>query len=522
MSLFLCKNCNKTFNRKSNYIRHLNRKNPCKSDLPVFINVIDNNGLSYKVLKTQNKKMLKNKNNLKIDGSPLKIDGSPLKIDGSPLKIDGSSLKIDGSSLKIDGSSLKIDGSPLKIDGSTLKIDGSSVNIDKSKTKLGEKNDIFCNFCNKKFKKKSYLDVHIKKYCKIKIEFNNIYKFNKSTFGKNLYGENGGDIYIVQTDHNFNNIFKIGKTTNIYNRLNDYRCGSDIEPRLYYYYPFSDIKLADILLKNSLEKYNIKRKIYESNLENFRKEILNLQKKLDSKQIENEPIIKRTDLSECLSCNKLFYKKNDMFNHIKKCEVYRKKYFKCKKILEQKKDNNKIKIFESPEDKIKDLLKELEEAKKKIEELSKSQNVTYNTNNITLIAYNKQPDLSHLTNRDYLRIMNKGFKSVPKLIEEIHFNPNKPENQNIYIPNIKNNYAMVWNGKKWDLTNRKEIIEDMYDNNSNILIEKMEEMDGNNIKDSIKRKFKRFIEKKEDDKIKNRIKDEIKLLLYNNKEVTVK
>ena len=331
----------------------------------------------------------------------------------------------------------------------------------------------------------------------MKVETNNIYKFNKLTFGKNLYGENGGDIYIIQTEHNFNNIFKIGKTTSIYNRLNDYRCGSVIEPRLYYFYPFSDIKLAELLLKESLKKYIIKKDVYESNLDNFRKEILNLQKKLDSTQIENEPIIKRADLYECLECNKVFSKKNDMFNHIKNCEVYRKKYFKIKKIKVQKAViENKIKIFESPEDKIKDLEKELEEAKRKIEELSKSQNVTYNTNNITLIAYNKQPDLSHLTNRDYLRIMNKGFKSVPKLIEEIHFNPNKPENRNIYIPNIKNNYAMVWNGKKWDLTNRKDIIEDMYDNNSNILIEKMEEMNEKNIKESIKRKFKRFIEKK--------------------------
>ena len=37
------------------------------------------------------------------------------------------------------------------------------------------------------------------------------------------------------------------------------------------------------------------------------------------------------------------------------------------------------------------------------------------------MAYNKKPDLSHLTDNDYLRIMDKGFKSVPKLIEAIHF-----------------------------------------------------------------------------------------------------
>jgi len=40
--------------------------------------------------------------------------------------------------------------------------------------------------------------------------------------------------------------------------------------------------------------------------------------------------------------------------------------------------------------------------------------------------------------------MNRGFNSVPKLIEAIHFNPDKPENQNVYIPNIKNKYALQY------------------------------------------------------------------------------
>ena len=68
--------------------------------------------------------------------------------------------------------------------------------------------------------------------------------------------------------------------------------------------------------------------------------------------------------------------------------------------------------------------------------------------------------------------MNRGVNSVPKLIEAIHFNPDKPENHNVYIPNLKNKYAMIYNGKKWDLSNKEDIIDDMYDDNSNILEEK--------------------------------------------------
>ena len=55
---------------------------------------------------------------------------------------------------------------------------------------------------------------------------------------------------------------------------------------------------------------------------------------------------------------------------------------------------------------------------------------------------------------------------------------------------------MIWNGEKWDLINRKDIIDDMYDDGSNILIEKMEELENSNIEEKYKRKFRRFIEKK--------------------------
>jgi hypothetical protein len=196
---------------------------------------------------------------------------------------------------------------------------------------------------------------------------------------------------------------------------------------------------------------------------------------------------------ECKYCHKKFNHKTNYYRHMRK-------YCKEKKIYEEKMKEEEKKKME----------KEIGELKKKVDELKMSQHVTYN--NITLIAHNKQPDLSHLTNNDYLKIMNRGFNSVPKLIEAIHFNPEKPENQNIYIPDIKNKYVMAWDGKEWNLRDRNNIIDDMYDDNSNILLEKMEELDEGSNKF---KKFKRFINQYENNLVKNRIKEEIKLLLYN-------
>ena len=61
----------------------------------------------------------------------------------------------------------------------------------------------------------------------------------------------------------------------------------------------------------------------------------------------------------------------------------------------------------------------------------------------------------------------------------------------------------------------------MYEDKSNILIDKIEEwIDiGYKLDPIIMKKFQRFLDKKEDDEIKNKIKDEIKLILYNKRKV---
>lgn len=47
MSLFICENCGKSFNKKFNYIRHKNRKNPCKSNNSLENNDIIENKKNY-------------------------------------------------------------------------------------------------------------------------------------------------------------------------------------------------------------------------------------------------------------------------------------------------------------------------------------------------------------------------------------------------------------------------------------------------------------------------------------------
>ena len=41
--------------------------------------------------------------------------------------------------------------------------------------------------------------------------------------------------------------------------------------------------------------------------------------------------------------------------------------------------------------------------------------------------------------------------------------------ETISISNLKNNYVMMWDGINWNLHNRDNVLEDMYENKSNIL-----------------------------------------------------
>ena len=146
-------------------------------------------------------------------------------------------------------------------------------------------------------------------------------------------------------------------------------------------------------------------------------------------------------------------------------------------------------------------------------EINGSFNTTNIQNNhIQLLAY-KDTDISHLTKRDYESCIRKVNYCVMKLIEKIHFNPEKPENMNIYISNMKDKYLMVYDGINWNLANKREEIDKLYEEKE-VILEEWLETSSNEMKD----KFIKYLDNKEDDVTLNMIKDDLKLMMYNKKQ----
>jgi hypothetical protein len=147
-------------------------------------------------------------------------------------------------------------------------------------------------------------------------------------------------------------------------------------------------------------------------------------------------------------------------------------------------------------------------------EINGSFNTTNIQNNIQLLPY-KNSDTSHLTNKDYEACIKKVNFCVMKLIEKIHFNPDKPENMNIYISNMKNKYLMVYDGKNWNIANKVEEIDKLYEEKELMLEEWLEQHEHTEMKE----KFIKYLNNKEKDETLNMIKDELKIMMYNKKQL---
>ena len=133
------------------------------------------------------------------------------------------------------------------------------------------------------------------------------------------------------------------------------------------------------------------------------------------------------------------------------------------------------------------------------------------------LTFNKT-DISHLTDKDYLKCIKHSNMMIPHLIDKIHFDEHKPENRNIYISNMRNNYVLLYEEGVWKMKNRDEIISNMIEDKEMIIEEKIEDWkeNGKSYGEAYK-KFERYMEKKENDIVLNKIKEEIRLILYNKR-----
>jgi hypothetical protein len=266
----------------------------------------------------------------------------------------------------------------------------------------------------------------------------------------------------------------------------------------------------------------------------------------------------KLDDNSCNYCGKTFSKRGNLVTHMKN---------NCKKFKEKEKEKqeifDKLKKVEEEAEKLRDKLKTINDPSiqnnttnninnidnnktnnitntinnihndnstvnnidnsivNNIDNSINSTNNINNNNNIMLVNYGDE-DMGKFGKEKIANAMKKVYSSPLALTELIHFNPKYPEYHNVFIPKMNEKYAMVYEDDDWKILHKDKLANRIYYDKRNFVEEKYEDYKDYFTEPKINALI-RFIE---DDRNgykdgSGEIKEEIKLLLYNNRKMVI-
>ena len=231
-------------------------------------------------------------------------------------------------------------------------------------------------------------------------------------------------------------------------------------------------------------------------------------------KLEYEPSATSCDL-ECRFCSKIFTTKSNLSRHDITCKAKEEYRVKLETQLEERKPvatnvtNNNNNITNNNTN-------------------SHNTNTTNNTinNNITVNPFGKE-NMEYLTRAVILKLCSKAnFRNeiIPRLVKQVHFNPEHPENHNILITNLRAAYGKVYDGEDYVVETSRDIVDKVMDNVTDALTTAayMDNEDGKF------NRYERAITKLEEDmgdedsKFKREQRTKVKRNMYNNQRLVDK
>lgn len=232
----------------------------------------------------------------------------------------------------------------------------------------------------------------------------------------------------------------------------------------------------------------------------------NNSKSLIFPQNTSKSLMEKKNKLVCEYCNKEYSRIDNLNRHIKSFCEKAKEHLSYKELfLETKKQ----------------LKEEKEEYKKQIEllltKVGNTTNHINNTQNIQLNSYGKE-DLSHITDSLKTQLLKIPYGMIPKMIEAVHFNENKPENKNIAFTNKKDNKIQIFRGGKWIYKDKDETINDLIDGKYFIL-DSHYDITNEHMNITNKSSYEQFrnFYNEEDKNLHDQLKKECELVLLNNR-----
>ena len=174
----------------------------------------------------------------------------------------------------------------------------------------------------------------------------------------------------------------------------------------------------------------------------------------------------------CIYCNKLFSRSDNLKRHISICKKVNNT---TKSVVDLATENKLLKEHLKKQD---EMMKKLMEninknAKihpKTLQKINKQLNYNNNTNSHNKMIINntfvKFGNLSYdqvLTDKEQRNILRKQYMSLEESIMRIHFNKELPEYNNVFITNMKDDIAYVFNGKQFISVRKNEMLNQLVD-----------------------------------------------------------
>jgi predicted transcriptional regulator len=246
--------------------------------------------------------------------------------------------------------------------------------------------------------------------------------------------------------------------------------------------------------------------------------------KLDDKTDNCQINVKKVSKSLiCNICEDVFNSRQAKWAHEKKCNI-NKGNCEVDDLKEQLKQKDKQ--LEEFKIQILDLIKKsCKIHPKTLQKINNTLNNNSNNtvNNTYIVQFGREKLYEVFTKKEQIDVLNCGNLCLENLIEKAHFNAKYPQFKNILITNLQNNLAYKYNAEtnNFDVLTKKELLED-------IISERMFDIEEffNNYKDDITPKMQmvieNFIKKMDTESYEDIKKQNIKIILYNNRSLVDK
>lgn len=208
---------------------------------------------------------------------------------------------------------------------------------------------------------------------------------------------------------------------------------------------------------------------------------------LDNVIEENKSVIGIEKINKNFPCRKCLIKnfncRQNRFTHEKKCKLTNtisqttdEKIEKLEKEIELLKISNKTEINNKTE---------VINNKTKINKKINNKIEINNTNNGNIIINNFNNDNSDYISEEFMKKMfrhllyeDEQLIPIPKIIENIKFNPHHKENNNVKITNIRSDFGMKFDNNKWLTVEKNELLNELFKIGADIFLKFYKEKQG--------------------------------------------